>query len=221
MPRPFRIYIEDLSVHVMHRGINRMRIFDEEEDYDIFLRIVRHGTRVEGVDVHGYALMPNHYHLQVTPRHALALARAMKRVNGAYTSYYNQKHRRTGTIWGCRPRTVLIEDERQWLTCLRYIEQNPVRAGLVSRPQDYRWSSCGVHTLGARTSWLTLHAVYLSLGASPRARQEAYAAMCSVSLTESELAVQRFPLQDRRKHPSSAPTTGVPLVESTEICDTA
>ena len=203
MPRPFRIYVEGLSVHVMNRGINRMPIFDEDDDYHVFLRIVRHGARLEGVDVHGFGLMNNHYHLQVTPRHALALPRAMKRVSSDYSCYYNRKHRRTGTIWGHRPRTVLIEDDRQWLTCLRYIEQNPVRAGLVSRPQDYTWSSYRVHALGEPTSWLTLHPTYLSLGPSPRARQEAYKAICAISLTESELTVQRCPLSDRRKQPSA------------------
>src|SRR5258706_9857487 len=86
--------------------------------------------------------------------------------------------------------------------CLRYIEQNPVRAGIVSRPQDYSWSSYRVHALGEPTSWLALHPTYLSLGASPRARQEAYTAICSTALTESELTVQRCPLPDRRKQPS-------------------
>jgi len=217
MPRPFRLYIEGLSVHVMHRGINRMAIFDEDDDYHVFLRIVRYGARQEGVDVHAFTLMPNHYHLEVTPRHALALARAMKRVHSDYTCYYNRKHRRTGTIWGTRPRTVLIEDERQWLTCLRYIEQNPVRAGLVSRLQDYPWSSYRVHALGEPTSWLALHPVYLALGASPRARQQAYAAMCATSLTESELTVQRCPLNDRRKLTSSAPVGGPEGSELREI----
>lgn len=218
MPRPFRLYVEGLSVHVMHRGINRMPIFDDDDDYHVFLRLVRYGARLEGVDVHSFALMKNHYHLQVTPRHALALPRAMKRVNGDYSSYYNRKHRRTGTIWGYRPRTVLIEDERQWLNCLRYIEQNPVRAGLVSEPQDYPWSSNRVHALGEPNSWLTLHATYLALGASPRARQEAYAAICSTALTESELALQRCPLPDRRKHPAIVPA---PAPEASEVLETA
>jgi putative transposase len=187
MPRPFRIYIEGLSVHVMHRGINRMQIFDDADDYEAFLGIVRHGTREEGVDIHSYTIMRNHYHLQVTPRHALALPRAMKRVHSDYSCYYNRKHRRTGTIWGNRYRPVLIEDDRQWLACLRYIEQNPVRAGIVSRAEDYAWSSYRVHALGEPAWWLVPHAVYLALGSSPRARQQAYAAICSNPLTEREL----------------------------------
>jgi putative transposase len=187
MPRPLRIYIEGLSVHVMHRGINRIQIFDDADDYEVFLGIVRHGTREEGVDVHSYAVMRNHYHLQVTPKHCLALPRAMKRVHSDYSNYYNRKHRRTGTIWGNRYRPVLIEDDRQWLTCLRYIEQNPVRAGIVSRAADYAWSSYRFHAFGEAASWLVPHAVYLALGSSSRARQEAYAAICSNALTESEL----------------------------------
>ena len=187
MPRPCRIYIEGLSVHVMHRGINRVQIFDDADDYEVFLRIVRHGTREEGVDVHSYAVMNNHYHLQVTPKHGLALPRAMKRLNSDYSNYYNRKHRRTGTIWGNRYRPVPIEDDRQWLTCPRYIEQNPVRAGIVSRPADYAWSSYRFHAFGEPVSWLVPHAVYLALGSSPRARQEAYVAICSNALTENEL----------------------------------
>jgi putative transposase len=187
MPRPLRIYIEGLSVHVMHRGINRMQIFDDADDYEVFLGIVRHGTREEGVDIHSYTMMRNHYHLQVTPKHAFALPRAMKRVHSDYSCYYNRKRRRTGTIWGNRYRPVLIEDDRQWLTCLRYIEQNPVRAGIVSRPEDYAWSSYRVHALGEPAGWLVPHAVYLALGSSPRARQEAYAAICSNPLTDTEL----------------------------------
>jgi putative transposase len=217
MPRPFRIYVEGLSVHVMHRGINRMPIFDEEDDYRVFLRIVRYGARLEGVDVHAFALMTNHYHLQVTPRHAVALPRAMKRVNNDYSRYYNKKHRRTGTIWNHRPRRVLIEDECQWLTCLRYIEQNPVRAGLVSQPQEYPWTSYRVHALGEPTSWLALHPVYLSLGASPCARQAAYAAMCSTPLSESESTVQRCPLPDRRKPPPEPISLGASLPERLEL----
>jgi len=202
----------------MHRGINRMPIFEDVDDYHVFLRIVRYGTRLEGVDVHSYVLMGNHYHLQVTPRHALALPRAMKRVNSDYSCYYNRKHGRTGTIWGYRPRTVLIEDERQWLICLRYIEQNPVRAGLVSEPQDYSWSSYRVHALGEPTSWLVLHPAYLSLGMSPRARQKAYVAMCTKALTDGELAVQRHPLPDRRKHLTSVPA---PAPKESEVQETA
>jgi len=194
MSRPPRIYIEGLSVHVMHRGINRVQIFDDDDDHHVFLRIVQYGARREGLDVHGYALMDNHYHLQATPRHALALTRAMRRIHGGYTRYYNRKHDRTGTIWGCRPRVVLIEEDRRWLTCLRYIDQNPVRAGLVSRPQDYRWSSHRVHAFGESTAWLTLHPIYLALGSSPRARQRAYASICSTPLTASELTVQRCPV---------------------------
>ena len=214
MPRPLRVYVEGLSVHVMHRGINRMRIFDGDDDYHVFLRMLQYGGRKEGMDVHGFSVMGNHYHVQATPRHAAALARAMKRVNSDYSRYYNKKHQRTGTIWGNRPRMVLIKNDRQWLTCLRYIEQNPVRAGLVSRPEDYPWSSHRVHALGERISWLTPHPVYLALGPSPRARQSAYAAICATPLTESELSVQRSPVPGG----SSIPT--VPTLAA-DPCDLA
>ena len=210
MPRPLRVYIKDLSVHVMHRGINRMQIFDDEEDHALFLRLIRHGTKQEGVDVHGFSLMNNHYHLQATPKHASALAGAMRRIHSAYSRYYNRKHQRTGTIWGLRPRVVLIEDERQWLTCLRYIEQNPVRARLVSQPEDYRWSSYRLHALGEPMSWLVPHPVYLALGATARARQAAYAAICSTPVTASESMAQRGALVDRKTRETTDPAQSVP-----------
>jgi len=209
MPRPLRLYVEGLSVHVMHRGINGMQIFDDDDDHAVFLRLVRYGTSIERTDVHGFALMKNHYHLQATPRDALALSCAIKRIHTDYSRYYNRKHQRTGTIWGHRARTVLIEDERQWMTCLRYIDQNPVRAGVVSRPQDYFWSSYCDHALGEPRSWLMQHPLYLALGASTRARQTAYRAICSTPLTESELALQRRPLPDRLKRRALALQTAL------------
>jgi putative transposase len=196
MSRPLRVYIEGLSVHVMHRGINRMQIFDDDDDCDTFLRLVRRGTNVERVDVHGFVLMKNHYHLQVTPSHESALSRAIGRIHSDYSRYYNRKHQRSGTLWGLRAREVLIESERQWLQCLRYIEQNPVRAGLVSRPEDYRWSSYPAHALGESISWLVDHPIYLALGTAS-VRAAAYAAICSTPLTASEAALLRRPLPDK------------------------
>jgi putative transposase len=177
----------------MHRGLNRMRIFEETPDYEVFLEFVRYATRREGLDVHSYVIMSNHYHLQVTPPHESALPRAMQRINTSYTKYFNRKHQRIGTIWGDRHRPVLIESERQWLACLRYIEQNPVRAGIVEQPGDYRWSSYRVHAGDEPSSWLQPHSVYLALGSTSDARRQAYAVLCGTPLSDGELTIQRSP----------------------------
>ena len=144
------------------------------------------------VSLHAYALMPNHYHLLVTPTDGSALPHAMKALGVRYVGYYNRKYGRSGTLWGGRYRAFHIEDEQYWLTCLRYIEQNPVRAGMVRSPEEYPWSSYRAHALGKAPSWLTAHSVYLALGADAQQRQSAYRAICDPFLSETDLADQRL-----------------------------
>ena len=192
MARQLRVYIPGISFHVIHRGNNRVSIFGESIDYEVFLSILQAQTRRYGVSVHAYTLMTNHYHLIVTPSDKRALPMTMKSVGIRYVQYFNRKYERVGTLWCGRYRSLIIEDERYWLTCLRYVEQNPVRAGMVTDPAAYRWSSYGVHGLGKHSEWLDLHAVYGALGRSPEERQLAYRALCSAQMTDEQLAEQRF-----------------------------
>jgi putative transposase len=185
--RPPRIYIPGVSAHVFQRGHNRSPIFDEAFDHDHFLFLVRYAARRYGTDVHAFALMTNHYHLIATPRDASALPRTMQAIDGGYTRYYNRKHGRIGTLWSARYRAKLILDEAYWLTCLKYVEHNPVNAHMVSAPAEYRWSSYRVHAFGAFNDWLVPHRVYQQLGETPTERQQAYRAMCSVSDTVADL----------------------------------
>jgi putative transposase len=177
MPRRPRVFIAGLSLHVYQRGHNRSVIFDCEEDYEHFLWLARDATSRNRVNVHGYGLMTNHYHLIVTPHSDSSLPAAMKELDGAYTRYYNRHRSRTGTLWGGRYHARLIEDERYWWTALRYVEANPVEAHIVSKPEDYRWSSYGFHAAGQASDWLVPHDLYLGLGATAAARQTAYRAL--------------------------------------------
>jgi putative transposase len=183
MPRLPRVYVPGLSVHVFQRGHNRAAIFHESRDYQQFLTLVCSAARHNGLDVHGFALMTNHYHLVTTPQSKSALPRAMKQIDGDYVRYYNRKHGRLGTLWGGRYQAKLIDDERYWLTCLRYVEWNPVEAGIVAAAEDYRWSSYRVHAAGADNGWLVPHPLYQGLGSTPAERQAAYRAICKVSDT--------------------------------------
>jgi REP-associated tyrosine transposase len=177
MPRSPRVFVAGLSHHVYQRGHNRARIFDDPADYERFLWLARESACEHGVDIHGYGLMTNHYHLVVTPRRGTSLANAMHDLNGAYSKYYNHRYDRSGTLWAGRYRAPLIEDERRWLTCLRYVEANPVKAKIVSRPEDYRWTSYHVHAWGVWSEWLVPHPLYLQLGATPAQRQATYRAL--------------------------------------------
>ena len=187
MARSRRIFIPGLSAHVIQRGNNRMSIFRRDVDYKFFIAFLQRAAGRYGVDIHGYVFMTNHVHLIVTPRDALSLPHAMQHVGARYSSYYNRKYERTGTIWNGRYRSLPIQDERYWLTCLRYVEQNPVRAAMVDTPDRYQWSSYGAHALGAWPEWLTAHRVYLALGHTPAERQAAYRALCGTPLPDDEL----------------------------------
>ena len=183
MPRQPRVYVPGLSVHVFQRGHNRTAIFHESRDYEFFLTLVCSAARHNGLDVHGFALMTNHYHLIATPTSDSALPRAMKQIDGDYVRYYNRKHSRLGTLWSGRYKAKLIEDARYWWTCLTYVERNPVAAGIVATPEEYPWSSYRVHAAGACISWMVPHPLYEGLGSTPTERQAAYRTICKVSDT--------------------------------------
>jgi putative transposase len=117
---------------------------------------------------------------------------AMQQLGQRYVNYFNRKYQRTGTLWGGRYRAILIRDERYWLTCLRYVELNPLRAQLVRAPELYPWSSYQTHAFGTRSRWLTDHVVYDQLGATAEERQLAYRTICGVPLTDAELIQQRL-----------------------------
>ncbi len=178
MPRSRRVFPQATSAHLIQRGNNRSRIFESDFDYVVLLELLRkHSTRCQ-VDIHGFVLMTNHYHLLATPTDEKGIPQMMKAVGGGYVRYYNRQYARIGTLWNGRYRSLLVEDERYWLTCLRYIEHNPVRAGMVRSASDYRWSSYRPHALGSGFSWLASHPVYLSLGSTRAEQQRAYQALC-------------------------------------------
>ena len=177
---------------MIHRGNNRGSIFSDATDHEVFLSFLKTAAGKHGVSVHGYALMTNHYHLMATPRDARALPQTMKELGGRYVNYFNRKHQRIGTLWNGRYRAIVITDETYWLTCLRYVEQNPVRAQMVRAPEMYPWSSYRVHGLGADPTWLVRHRVYLALGADEQERQLAYRMLCGAPVTEAEMVDQRL-----------------------------
>ena len=115
----------------------------------------------------------------------------MKQIGERYTRFFNRKYRRTGTIWEKPYESKPIMNENYWLTCLRYLEQNPVRAGMVPTAGAYRWSSYAFHAQGGGPRWLVPHPEYLKLGAAPDERQTAYRAICGELLQETDLVCVR------------------------------
>jgi putative transposase len=179
----------------MNRGHNKAQVFDEDLDHEVFLALVRSAAFQFAVHVHGFALMRNHFHLQVTPTDRTGISQTMKDVGSKYTAYLNRKRGTIGSAWNGRYKRVLIEDAQGWLRCLKYIDLNAVRARIVEKPEDYAWTSYRTHAVGLYSGWLTDHAVFEALAPTTRDRQAAYRKYCDTPFTHAELVLQRYPLK--------------------------
>jgi putative transposase len=169
MARLGRYFLPDQPLHVIQRGNNRAPIFFHDEDYARYRRWLGEAAARYGCAVHAYLLMTNHVHLLVTPQADGSLPGAMQSLGRRYVRYVNATYRRTGTLWEGRYRAAPIDSEAYFLACARYIEANPVRAGMVAHPSDYGWSSWGAHALGRADPLVTDHPIYRALGRSARA----------------------------------------------------
>ena len=174
MARLPRFVIPGQPQHVILRGNNRTEIFCAEADYLFYLEKLQLACDAHGCDIHAYVLMTNHVHLLVTPHEEQSLPKAMQMVGRYYVQYYNYCYQRTGTLWEGRYKATLIDSEAYLLTCMRYIELNPVRAGMVAHPSEYPWSSYHRNALGEPNELVTPHPEYRRLGKSDEERQAAY-----------------------------------------------
>jgi len=191
VPRQRRCFVPGVSCHVTQRGNNRSPIFRASSDYDVFLVLMRWSFERLAVAVHAYALMTNHVHLLVTPEKETALPRAMQALGLRYVQYFNRRYSRSGGLWEGRYRSALIHDERYWMTCMRYVELNPVRARIAVSPEHHRWSSYAHHAFGKPDSIITDHSLYLALGRPPEARELAWREICNQKMTPEELEHMR------------------------------
>lgn len=175
MARLPRLTVAGYPHHIVQRGNNRQPIFAGEADYRTILSMFEESAREDGVAIHAYVLMSNHFHLLATPETVEAIPQMMQSVGRRYVRYFNQRQGRTGTLWEGRYKSTLIQTDRYLLACMAYIDLNPVRAGLAADPADYPWSSHG-HYIGRHHDRLvTPHALYWALGNTPFARDAAYA----------------------------------------------
>ena len=180
-------------MHITQRGVNRGAVFVDDDDRMHYLDLVAVAFADLSVALHAYALMGNHVHLLATATERGQASSAMRRIGQAYVPYFNRRHRRTGTLWEGRFKSCLVDHDTYMMRAYRYVDLNPVRAGMVASAARYRWSSaCG--NLGLTLDpLLTPHDVYTSLGSDARARAEGYARWLSEGISEDEL-------QDIRRH---------------------
>ncbi|MBC7617787.1 MAG: transposase [Candidatus Saccharibacteria bacterium] len=187
MARLPRLSLAGHAHHVIQRGNNRQPIFSDAIDRQTMLDLLEEHARKMEVALHAYVLMDNHFHLLVTPATNEALPRLMQAVGRRYVRYFNDRTQRTGTLWEGRYRSTLVQSESYLLTCMAYLDLNPVRAGLVQSPSEFPWSSHG-HYIGQRSDKLiTPHPLAWELGNTPFAREAAYAKLVMGGLKPLEL----------------------------------
>lgn len=198
MARHRRISKAGQPFHVWQRGVNRCRCFAGPGDRIHYLALLTRFAAKHACDVHAFVLMSNHVHLLVTPREEHGVSRLMKDLGQHYVQDFNRANNRTGTLWEGRFRSSVIESQRYLFTCYRYIELNPVRAGMVRHAGDYEWSSYATNAGGVRSETITPHPLYLALGEDDKERQAIYREMFGTALDEMELVEIRQALMRGR-----------------------
>lgn len=186
MARLPRLVVPHQPHHIIQRGNDRQPIFHDTEDYEVFLGHLREAAKSYQVAIHAYVLMTNHIHLLASPSDKTGLSRMMQWVGRHYVPYFNRKYGRTGTLWEGRYRGTVIDAERYFLICSRYIELNPVRAGIVVDPAEYPWSSYPHHAGIKPDGLITDHPLYWALGNTPFDREMAYKELMQQGVAENE-----------------------------------
>jgi len=186
MARLPRVNLPGIAQHVIQRGNNRQACFYEHTDYKVYLDKLREYSQKYHVEIHAFILMTNHTHLLLTPTTSNGISQLMQALGRYYVRYFNTRHNRTGTLWEGRYKAALIDCDRYFLTVMRYIELNPVRAGMVTNPAQYPWSSYQENALGKNIKMISYHPCYLALSKNEITRREAY-----LTLFEQQISEQR------------------------------
>lgn len=174
MARLPRIGLPGIPQHIIQRGNNRQVCFASDEDFSAYAHWLEEYARKFRVAIHGWVFMTNHVHLLVSPETEDGVSRLMQTLGRHYVRYFNHTYKRTGTLWEGRFKSCVVDAESYLLLCQRYIELNPVRAGMVETPGDYVWSSYRANGLGQPIKLWSPHYVYEQLGKTVAERAAAY-----------------------------------------------
>lgn len=198
MPRCARLDLPGVPTHVTQRGINHGAVFIDNHDRAQYRHLLAQALAESGVDLHAYALMGNHVHLLLTAPVVGALSTTMRSVGQSYTVGFNRRHDRSGPLWQGRFKSCLVDTERYVLMVCRYIDLNPVRAGLAATPAAYAWSSARCHLGLVLDPLLTSHPAWLALADDADERWARYACFLAEAVETSELdAIRRHLAQQR------------------------
>jgi putative transposase len=199
-----------VAAHIVQRGHNRAACFRRDGDYLLYLLHLRELSEKHGCEVHAYCLMTNHVHILLTPATSDACTALMRDLGQRYVQYFNRRYGRTGTLWEGRYRSFIAETARYVLACYRYIELNPVDAGMVNDPATYPWSSYGANTGTRVDPLIKAHSEFLALGSEAAGRHASYARLVADGIEPSLLREIR-----------DAEDTGYPLASEAFKADVA
>lgn len=198
MARLARFFVPGSALHVIQRGHNRAAVFHDDLDRQRYLMWLIEASQARDISMHAFVLMDNHVHLLLTAPSAIDLSRMMQGLNVNYVRHINKRYGRSGTLWEGRFRSSVILSERYLLACYRYIDLNRVRAGAVTDPLDWPWSSYAHHVGEKAAPWISDHSLYWALGNTPYERQAAYKALCAEVLdAETVTAISQAALTGR------------------------
>jgi len=187
MARLPRLCLPTIPQHIIQRGNNRQVCFASEEDFAAYAHWLKEYSVKYDVAIHAWVFMTNHVHLLVTPKTVDGISKLMQTVGRHYVRYFNCSYKRTGTLWEGRFRSCVVDEENYFLSCQKYIELNPVRAGMVAAPGEYRWSSYRANGIGTPIKLWTPHRVYLELGPTIESRTQVYRELFRGQLDDSML----------------------------------
>lgn len=174
MARLPRLSLPGIPQHIIQRGNNRQACFVSNEDFVAYAHWLFEASVKFEVAIHAWVFMTNHVHLLATPSSANGISKMMQTLGRQYVRYFNYSYRRSGTLWEGRYKSCIVDADEYLLLCQRYIELNPVRAGMVEAPGKYRWSSYRANGLGKFSKLWTPHYNYLVLGKTELDRTQAY-----------------------------------------------
>ncbi len=209
MGRQPRLMADGLVYHALNRGNNRARVFFHDADFHQFLQALAQTKERYPFRLYAYCLMDNHFHLVLEPAAGQSISRILQSLTVAHTWHYHKASATSGHVWQGRFKSPVVSADEHLLTVIRYVESNPLRAGMVSDLSGYPWSSYLVHGLGRHLPLVDEVALWSSLGQTEEARQRYWRGWLHAPLTEKELAAVR------RSVTSGRPYGPAPWVEQT------
>lgn len=174
MPRLPRLNLANIPQHIVVQGHNNLACFFDDEDYEFYLQSLKTSADQYLVDVHAYVLLPNMIQIIATPQIPNGISSMMQSLGRRYVQYVNHRYKRSGTIWGGRYKSSVIDSESYLLTCYRYVELRPMYLGLADGPAEYPWSSFHYHTCAADSDLIKDHRLYKALGDDDTERAQEY-----------------------------------------------